>query len=187
MPALPPPNWNLTSEDDHPTQPWYTYFKSLDDFTRETDASLTSLETSVAALSTSMAPTTYFDAQILAAKPITYYTVAASNETSNINTGANKVRVRMPFAFNVTEVRGALSVAQSAGSVLTVDVNRNTTSIFSTRITFDNGEQTSVTAVTPAVLATTSFADDDEVEVDVDQVGTAGARGLKITLIGRRA
>lgn len=97
----------------------------------------------------------------------------------------------MPFAMTVTEIRASLVTAQSAGSVLTVDVNEAGTTILSTKLTFDNGQkstgsaaQSGVTITTAAVISDSSIADNAEMSVDIDQVGTAGAKGLKIYLIG---
>jgi hypothetical protein len=44
-----------------------------------------------------------------------------------------------------------------------------------------------VTAATPFVLSDTSLADDEEITIDIDQVGssTAGA-GLKVWIIGTK-
>ena len=112
--------------------------------------------------------------------------IAASDEITNLTTGAAKVTFRMPFAMTVSSVRGSLSTAQGSGNALTVDVNENGTSILSTKLTFDNNEKTTTTAAAAAVLSDTSLADDAEITVDIDQVGAAGARGLKITLTGTR-
>jgi hypothetical protein len=113
--------------------------------------------------------------------------VAASDETTNLTTGTAKVTFRMPYAMTLTSVRASLSTAQTAGVLLTIDVNQNGVSLFSTRPTFNNNEKTTTTAATPSVLSTTALTDDAEITVDIDQVGTAGAKGLKITLIGTRA
>ncbi len=114
-----------------------------------------------------------------------YIQAAASDETSAITVGTAKVTFRMPCALTLTEVRASLTTAQSSGSVLTVDINQNGSSVLSTKLTIDNGEKTSVTAATAAVISTTSLTDDSEITVDVDQCG-ATATGLKITLIGTR-
>jgi hypothetical protein len=79
-----------------------------------------------------------------------------------------------------------LTTAQASGSLLTVDVNQNGTSIISTKLTFDNTEKTTVTAATQPVISTSALTDDAEITVDIDQVGASGATGLKITLIGTR-
>ena len=109
--------------------------------------------------------------------------VAASDETTALTTGT-KVTFRMPYAMTLGEVRASLVTAQSAGSVLTVDIQEEGTSIFSTKLTIDNTEKTSVTATTPAVLSDTALADDAEMTIIIDQIGTSGAAGLKIALIG---
>jgi hypothetical protein len=112
---------------------------------------------------------------------------AASNETTNLTTGTAKVTFRMPYAMTLTAVRASLSTAQTAGALLTVDINLNGVSVLGTKLTFDNTEKTTVTAATPATIVTSALTDDGEITVDIDAVGTAGARGLKITLIGTRA
>lgn len=114
------------------------------------------------------------------------YTVACSDETTAITAAADKVKLRAPHAMTVTAVRASLSTAQTGGSIFTVDIHKNGTTILSTKITIDNGEKTSVTAVTPPVISVASVADDDELTFDVDQVGDGTAKGLKITLIGTR-
>ena len=113
--------------------------------------------------------------------------VAASDETTDLTTGTAKVTFRMPYAMTLTGVRASLSTAQTAGALLTVDINLNGTSVLGTKLTFDNNEKTTVTAATPATIVTSALTDDGEITVDIDAVGTAGARGLKITLIGTRA
>jgi hypothetical protein len=113
---------------------------------------------------------------------------AASDESTALTSGANKVRLRAPFAFALTGVRASLDVAQTSGNIFTVDINKAGATMLSTALTIDNGEKTSTTAATPAVvIAGTQIADDDEIEVDIDQVGaSANAAGLKITLLGYR-
>lgn len=113
--------------------------------------------------------------------------VACSDESTAITTGTQKVTFRMPYDFDVYEVRANLKTASSSGGPFQVDINQNGTSIFGTdKLTIDDTEKTSLTAATPVDL-TAPFAldDDDEMTVDVDDHGT-GAIGLKIWLIGRR-
>jgi hypothetical protein len=112
---------------------------------------------------------------------------AASDETTNLTIGTAKVTFRMPHAMTLTAVRASLTTAQTAGALLTVDINLNGVSVLGTKLTFDNNERTTVTAATPATIVTSALTDDGEITVDIDAVGTAGARGLKITLIGTRA
>jgi len=108
--------------------------------------------------------------------------------TTDIAAATNVHRMRMPYSMLLSEVRATLNVAQSSGTVLTVDVKQNGTSIFTTTLTIDNNENTSTTAATPYVLVNpNTFLDDgDLVSVDVTQVGSSGARGLEVQLIGSR-
>lgn len=111
------------------------------------------------------------------------FKVAISDESAVITTGAAKRTFRWPFANStLTAVRAELKTASSSGNPA-VDVNEGGASIFSTTLTIDSGEKTSVTAATPAVISDGSIADDAEVTVDIDTAGT-GAVGLKLTFIG---
>ena len=109
--------------------------------------------------------------------------VALGDETTAITAGAAKVTFRMPYGFTLTDVRGSLAVAGSSATI--VNVKRNGGSIFSTKLQIDSGAKTSVGSVVPRVLADTSLADDAEITLDIDTAGT-GAKGLKVTLIGRQ-
>ena len=112
---------------------------------------------------------------------------AASDETTALTTGTAKITFRMPHAMTLTAVRANVATAP-AGSALTVDINEGGSTILSTKLTIDAGEKTSTTAATAAVISDTALADDAEITVDIDAIGssTAGA-GLKIWLIGTRA
>ena len=113
--------------------------------------------------------------------------LACSDETTALTTGTAKVTFRMPCAMTLTAVRATLTTA-TVGSTLIVDINEGGTSILSTKLSIDASEKTSTTAATAAVISDSSLADDAEITLDIDQVGssTAGA-GLKIWLIGTRA
>lgn len=111
--------------------------------------------------------------------------VACSDEDTAISATGTKVTFRMPHAMTVTAVRASLTTADSTG--ITVDINEGGTSILSTKITIDASEKTSTTAATPPVISDSALADDAEMTVDVDAVGSSEATGLKVTLIGTRA
>jgi len=111
---------------------------------------------------------------------------AVTGETEALTVGTAKVTFRVPRSFTLTAVRASLSTAQTSGSLVTVDINENGTSILSTPITIDNGEKTSVTAAAQPVISDNSIADDAEITVDIDQIGDGTAKGLKIWLIGTR-
>lgn len=111
-------------------------------------------------------------------------TVALSDETTALTTGTAKLTFRVPAAVTLTDVRASVTTAPT-GSVLTVDINEGGVSILSTLITIDAGEKTSTTAATPPVISDSALADDAEITVDIDTVGsTVAGTGLKVTLIG---
>lgn len=112
--------------------------------------------------------------------------LSASDLTTALTAGTTKAYCRVPSAFTLTSVRASLATAQASGSIFTVDINMNGTSIISTKLTIDNTEKTSVTAATPAVISTSAITDDAEITIDIDQVGNGTAKGLIITLIGTR-
>lgn len=109
---------------------------------------------------------------------------AVSDESTALTTGNSKIKFRMPYAFTLTEVRASVNTAP-AGSTLVVDINEGGASILSTKLSIDAGETSSTTAATPPVISDLSLADDAEISVDIDQIGSAtpGA-GLKVSLIG---
>tara|TARA_R100000808_G_C2113775_1_gene127064 strand:+ start:14 stop:1027 length:1014 start_codon:yes stop_codon:yes gene_type:complete len=110
--------------------------------------------------------------------------IACSDETTALTTGTAKTTFRMPAAMTLTAVRATVTTAP-AGSVLTVDINEGGSTILSTKLTIDASEKTSTSAATAAVISDSALADDAEITIDIDGVGsgTAGA-GLKVWLIG---
>jgi hypothetical protein len=105
------------------------------------------------------------------------------DETTAITVGTGKYTFRAPSACVITEVRASLSIAGSTSGTTTIDVNKNGTSIFTTVLTIDATEKTSVTAATPAVInvGASIIASDDEITIDVDAIsGGATEAGLKL-------
>lgn len=115
------------------------------------------------------------------------FILKVTDDTTALATGTGKGYFRMPYAFTVESVKAALATAQTSGSIVTVDINKNGSTILSTKLTFDNTEATTKTAATAAVISSGSFADDDIVTIDIDQIGDGTAKGLTVTLIGRQA
>lgn len=111
---------------------------------------------------------------------------AASDETTALTTGTAKITFRNPYAaaFTITHVKASLTTAQTSGSIFTVDINEAGASILSTKITIDNTEKTSETAVTAPVVSDATLAADAEITVDIDQIGDGTAKGLKVYLVG---
>jgi hypothetical protein len=114
--------------------------------------------------------------------------VAVSDETTNLSTGTAKATFRMPYAMTVTAVRASVNTAPT-GSTLIVDINDGGTTIMATnKLSIDASEKTSTTAATAAGVTDTALADDAEITIDIDQVGsTIPGKGLKVWIIGTRA
>lgn len=110
--------------------------------------------------------------------------VAVSDETTALTTGTAKTTFRMPYAFTLTSVKASVTTAPT-GAALTVGINENGSSILSTKITIDATEKTSTTATTQPVISDSNLADDSEITIDIDTVGsTVAGAGLKVWLIG---
>lgn len=118
------------------------------------------------------------------AQQVTIGPIIIGDETTAQTATTGKVRFRMPHAMTLTGVRASLNTAP-VGSTFIVDINENGTSVLSTKLSIDAGEKTSQTAATPAVISDADLADDAEISIDVDQIGsgTAGA-GLRVWLLG---
>jgi len=115
------------------------------------------------------------------------FVIACSDETTDLTTGT-KVTFRMPYAFTVTAVRASLTTAGTGGTLVTVDINEGGTTILDTKITIDASETTSTTATTPAVIGDSALADDAQMTIDIDAVGsTDTGKGLKVYIIGKVA
>ena len=115
--------------------------------------------------------------------------LAASDETTALTVGDGKVVFRAPCAFLLTGVRASVTTAPT-GSTLQVQIRNAGNDVLSTKLSIDASEKTSTTAATPAVINTAydDFADDAEIHIDLDQIGsTIAGAGLKITLLGTRA
>jgi hypothetical protein len=113
------------------------------------------------------------------------FIIAISDETTAITSGTAKTTFRMPYAMTLTSVRASLTTAQASGSLFTIDINKNGSSILSTKITIDNSEKSSTSALTQPVISDSTLADDNEISIDVDQIGDGSAKGCKVTLIGQ--
>ena len=118
--------------------------------------------------------------------PTESFIIAIGDQTTALTTGTAKETLRMPYGFTLTAVRASLTTAQASGSIFTVDINENGSTILSTKLTIDNTEKTSTTAATAAVISDANLADDAEITIDIDQIGDGTAKALKVVLIGYR-
>jgi hypothetical protein len=87
--------------------------------------------------------------------------------------------VYCPENYTITDLILACETAPT-GANLIVDLNVNGSSILSTKISIDATETDSTTAATPYVLTTTSLAEGDILNVDVDQSGVSGGTTVQL-------
>jgi hypothetical protein len=112
--------------------------------------------------------------------------LACSDETTAITTGTGKVTFRMPYAMTVTAVRASVTTAPT-GSTIIIDINEGGSTILSTKLSIDVSEKTSTTAASAAAISDSALADDAEITIDFDQVGsTIAGAGVKVWIIGTR-
>lgn len=88
----------------------------------------------------------------------------------------------MPFTGTLTSVGATVDTAGTTGTTQ-LDINKNTTTILSTKITIDSTEKTSRTAATPSVISVPTFVTGDIFTFDVDTVQTTPALGLTFFLV----
>lgn len=112
------------------------------------------------------------------------FVISCSDLETNIEEGLLQHIEPWPYDYRLAYVEAGLLDAQPAGSVFAIDVQVDSVSIFSTLLTIDNTETTSATAATPAVLSTFQIPAGSAVDIYADQVGTAGAHGLKVNFVG---
>lgn len=137
------------------------------------DADAATMRATLGALSTSSASGQYWEMLI-----------AVSDESTALTTGDAKITFRMPRAVTLSGVRLQVNTAPT-GAAIIVDVNENGSSIFSTKPQIAAGSKTSVGGATPGTLSDTTLADDAEITIDLDQVGsTIAGKGLKVLLFG---
>jgi hypothetical protein len=106
--------------------------------------------------------------------------IACSDETSDLTTGTAKVTFRAPYAMTVTAVKANVNTAP-AGSTIIVDINEEGSAILGTKLSIDADEKTSVTAASAATISDSTIANDAEITIDIDQIGSSTAgKGLKV-------
>lgn len=115
------------------------------------------------------------------------YQFAASDETTGLvadgTTPVYTDYIAVPITVNSVMIN--VNTAPTGDDNIIVDIKKNGTSIFSTLISIDATENTSLTATTPYVLdGTISFLQGDKIECFINQVGsTIRGAGLKVKLL----
>lgn len=109
--------------------------------------------------------------------------IVASDETTLLTVGTNKVRTPAPFALTINEIVAVVTGGTPSGASIQLDVKRNGTSIFSTVLSIDAGESSSATAAVPAVISDGAFDQFDILSVDITQVGVGSNAGAGLKLL----
>jgi hypothetical protein len=117
------------------------------------------------------------------------FCVAISDETTDLTTGTAKVTFRMPYAMTLDSdgLRASVNTAP-VGSTIIIDINEGGTTLMTTnKLSIDASEKTSTTAATAPGITDTALADDAEMTIDIDQIGSGTAgKGAKVCFAGVR-
>lgn len=102
-----------------------------------------------------------------------YHEFACSDETSDLETGT-VYEQRLLKALNGCTSFDFSVITAPIGSTIIIDVQKNGTTVFSTKPTIDASEFSTLTASTPQVISggSVSFAAGDVLKVVIDQVGS---------------
>jgi len=117
----------------------------------------------------------------------TSFVIACSDESSDLVVGDDKVQIRLPFAFELTDIIANVNV-NPTGADINVQVQEDGANIMSgVGITIDADETSSETSATQPTITDSTLAFNSIISVDLDQVGsTLTGSGLKINMIGYR-
>lgn len=127
-----------------------------------------------------------YESNIVDRLPQELLVAVSPDESTALTTGTSKYTLFLPADMTVTAVRATVATAPT-GSGIIVDINKNGTSILSTKITIDATTKTSALASVPPEISDGTLADTDEITIDIDQVGaTIAGSGLKVLFIGYR-
>lgn len=116
-----------------------------------------------------------------------FFIYPLSDETTPLTARANVATLRPPFDFILTQVPKVTLTNVATSGTVTVDVNKNGTSILgANKITIDPGDYSSYNAAVQSTLVDATIVEDDKFTIDIDN-GATDATGLKITFYFRRA
>lgn len=108
-----------------------------------------------------------------------FINVALSDMTTSITTGTNKAIWFAPEDGTLIDLWIGV-LGQSSSGVVRIDLNKNGSTVLSTRPAIDAGETSSLTG-TSAVISTPSFSKGDLFSFDIDDAGTS-AEGLQAVI-----
>ena len=120
-----------------------------------------------------------------AAATTNYFLLDIGDETTDITTGTAKKTLRIPLNLEVSTLRASVNTDPTGSSII-VDVNANGTTMMDTdKLEIDVSTSTTTAAATAPVITNAKIFDDQELTVDIDQIGsTIAGKGLKLAVIG---
>lgn len=114
-------------------------------------------------------------------------TVTIMGDDTDLAVAVAERTFRMPLAMTLTDIRVSLKTAPT-GAIATFDLNESGSTVLSTKVTIDEGGLSSVGATTPPVISDSALADDAQMTIDIDTIGTTIPGGGAIMyLIGEVA
>ena len=116
------------------------------------------------------------------------FIIACSDETTDLGVADGVATFQLPYDFTllagIEGVRASVNTAP-LGSTITIDIEIGGSTILSTLLTIDASEKTSYTALAPVIISDTTLAQNTEIKINIDQIGSGTAgKGLKVMLIG---
>lgn len=108
--------------------------------------------------------------------------------TDGVASVGDNYTFRIPYDFKITEIRASATKAP-VGANLTIRLYQNGSNLTDPArpLTIDDGDRTSTTSANNYVLLTTDLTDDDEIKVEITQVGSSSAgEEIKFYMIGIR-
>jgi hypothetical protein len=116
-----------------------------------------------------------------------FFIYPLSDETTPLTARTDVATLRPPFDFILTQVPKVTLTNVATSGTVTVDVNKNGTSILgANKITIDPGDWSSYNAAVQSTVVDATVVEDDRFTIDIDD-GATDATGLKITFYFRRA
>jgi hypothetical protein len=116
--------------------------------------------------------------------------IACSDESTALTAGTAKVTFRMPFAMRLNAGNAGVKMnvnTAPTGATIIVNIKESGTTILSTKCSIDAGALTSIGATSTVVISDVDLANDAQMTIDIDQVGSSVAgKGLKVYLTGQR-
>jgi len=118
--------------------------------------------------------------------PLEAIILPASAKDTDIAVETDVAYLDIPFNMEVTSIHATLLTA-GTGSTVNVDVNIAGSTVFSTPLTIDDGETTSRTAATAAVISNSTWTEGQRLTIDIDQIGsTVAGQELNVEIQGYR-